>query len=297
MAVETLIRQLLEAGVHFGHQTKRWNPKTKKFIFGEKSGIYIIDLQQSAQRLTSACEFLKALAAEGKSVLFVGTKKQAQEIISFEAERCGMFYVNERWLGGTLTNFETIRKSVQRLREMQALRAPESEASLTKKEKAVLDKGIARLIKKLSGIVRMERLPAALVVVDPKKEEIAVAEARRLSIPVVALLDTNCDPEGIEYPIPGNDDALKAIKFVVAMVADNILVGREKYAQVKESKKAKPSKKEPQKVKAQPQVTPPEEASSVEPVLEEPLIEDIEKKLGSSEEPQIRRKPDPGREN
>ena len=245
MVVETLIRQLLEAGVHFGHQTKRWNPKMKKFIFGERSSIYIIDLQQTAERLKATCEFLKNLAAAGQTILFVGTKKQAQEIVASEATRCEMFYVNERWLGGTLTNFETIRKSVDRLRELETLLAPESSASFSKKEKASMDKEIAKLKKKLSGIVQMKRLPSALVIVDPKKEDTAVREAKRLSIPVAALLDTNCDPGDIDYPIPGNDDAIRSIKLVVSMITDNILAGRQQYLQMRETKKeAKETKKE-----------------------------------------------------
>jgi len=281
LAVETLIRQLLEAGVHFGHQTKRWNPKMKKFIFGERSGIYIIDLQQTAQRLKAACEFLKDLASKGKFALFVGTKKQAKEVVGFEGSRCGMFYVNERWLGGTLTNFETVRKSVKRLHEMEALRAPESSAALSKKERSTLDKEIARLTKKLSGIVQMKNLPSVLIVVDPKKEENAVAEARRLDIPVIALLDTNCDPEDIDFPIPGNDDALKSIKFVVSLLADNVLTGREKHLQVKKPKK---------QPKEQEEVT---EQAPQEPLNadEQVIVENVEKKLKEPEEPHKKRQP------
>ncbi len=292
MTVETIIRQLLEAGVHFGHQTKRWNPKMKKFIFGERSDIYIIDLQQTAQRLKVAGEFLEDLAAGGQNILFVGTKKQAQEIIVSCATHCGMFYVNERWLGGTLTNFATIRKSVERLRDLEALRAPESSASLTKKEIASLDKEIARLKKKLSGIVQMERLPSALVIVDPKKEETAMREAVRLSIPVVALLDTNCDPEGIDYPIPGNDDALRSIKLIISMIADSILAGRKKYLEIKETKKEKVGPKEEEKLEQEKKL---EQAPPKEPLpeTEELIIEDAEKKIKEPEEPQtqIKRKP------
>jgi small subunit ribosomal protein S2 len=281
LAVETLIRQLLEAGVHFGHQTKRWNPKMKKFIFGERSGIYIIDLQQTAQRLNTACEFLKDLAAKNQHILFVGTKKQAQEVIVSSATRCGMFYVSERWLGGTLTNFKTIRKSVERLQDMEALKAPESSASLTKKEISTLDKEIGRLKKKLSGIIEMKKLPSALVIVDPKKEETAVAEARRLSIPVVALLDTNCDPENIEYPIPGNDDAIRAIKLVISIIADNISTARKKHVTAKASKKEEDAGEK--KVSSEAPIT----------EAEERIIEDIEKKVAVTEpeEPHIRKKP------
>ena len=284
MVVETLIKQLLEAGVHFGHQTKRWNPKMKKFIFGERSGVYIIDLQQTAQRLKAAGEFLEDLAAKGRSILFVGTKKQAQDIIVSEATRCGMFYVNQRWLGGTLTNFETIRKSVSRLEDLQTLRAPESSASLSKKEKATLDKGIAKLTKKLSGIVKMDKLPSALVIVDPKNEDTAVAEAKRLSIPVIALLDTNCDPEDIDYPIPGNDDAIRSIKLIVSVIADNVLEGKQKMVKVKETKKTQKKPAQQVKDKAIAAEEPSKEA-------EELIIEDVEKKLKQPEEPETRRKP------
>jgi small subunit ribosomal protein S2 len=279
--VDTLIKQLLEGGVHFGHQTKRWNPKMKKFIYGERSGIYIIDLQQTAQRLKAACEFLKDIVAAGETALFVGTKKQAQDIIAVEAARCGMFYVNERWLGGTLTNFETIRKSVNRLKELKLLVAPESAASLTKKERASLDKEIGRLHKRLAGIMQMERLPAALIIVDPKKEENAVAEASRLDIPVIALLDTNCDPDNIDYPIPGNDDALKSIKLIVSVIADSILEVRQQYLKTKETKKQKEPKK-----KEQAKEVPVEEVIAGQ---EEAIIEEIEKKTEGSEEPQTKK--------
>ncbi|MFC1631737.1 30S ribosomal protein S2 [Candidatus Omnitrophota bacterium] len=280
MVVETLIKQLLEAGVHFGHQTKRWNPKMKKFIFGERSGVYIIDLQQTAQRLKAACDFLTGIAAEGKSILFVGTKKQAQEIVATEAGRCGMYHVNGRWLGGTLTNFETIRKSVKRLKELQALMAPESTTSLTKKEMVMMDKEVTRLKHKLSGIVEMDRLPGALVLVDPKKEINAVREAQRLSLPVVALLDTNCDPDGIDYPIPGNDDAIRAIRLVISMIADSIVQERERFFKIEKTKKEKGSKKKE-----------PAKGPAAGPDEEEALIEDAEKKTESKEpeQPQVKK--------
>ena len=242
MAVETLIRQLLEGGVHFGHQTKRWNPKMRKFIFGERSGIYIIDLQQTAQRLKSAAEFVKSAVAEGKTILFVGTKKQAQDIISSESQRCGMYYVNERWLGGTLTNFETIRKSVYKLKELEALVAPDSATIISKKEKVGIDKSIERLKKRLSGIVEMDKLPGCLIVVDPKKEAIAVHEAKLLSIPVIALLDTNCDPDGIDFPIPGNDDALKSIRLVVSILADGALAMKQEFLKKTKTEEAEEEK-------------------------------------------------------
>lgn len=281
MAVEALIRQLLEAGVHFGHQTKRWNPKMKKFIFGERSGIYIIDLQKTSQLLKEAEEFLKELASKGQNILFVGTKKQAQDIISSEATRCGMFYVNERWLGGTLTNFATIRKSVERLKDMEAVQSSENSASLSKKEKAMLDKEVAKLKKKLSGIVEMTELPGALVVVDPKSEDTAVREANRLSIPVVALLDTNCDPEGIDYPIPGNDDAIRSIRLIISLIADSILEGRKKYLEIKDSQKAEEQQEE-KKSEAKASAEPAPEA-------EELIIEDLEKKMKEDEQLQRKR--------
>lgn len=292
MVVETLIRQLLEAGVHFGHQTKRWNPKMKKFIFGERSGVYIIDLQQTAQRLKAAGEFLKEIAAKGQSVLFVGTKKQAQDTIASCAAHCGMFYVNERWLGGTLTNFKTIRKSVERLQESEAMRAPESSASLSKKEKAVLDKEIAKLKKKLSGIVAMEKLPHALVIVDPKKEETAAREAKRLSIPVVALLDTNCDPQDADYPIPGNDDAIRSIKVVVSILADDILAGRQKFAEIKKPKEAQKSGEKKKKEKDEVVAAPNEPLAKAE----ELMIKDAEEKAKEPEEPQTQIRKSPGGE-
>lgn len=276
--VETLIRQLLEAGVHFGHQTKRWNPKMKRFIFGERSGIYIIDLQQTAQRLKAACDFLGDLSAKGKSVLFVGTKKQAQETVAACSEQCGMFYVTERWLGGTLTNFETIRKSADRLKALETQKSSE-DISLTKKEKATREKEIAKLRKKLSGIVEMKKLPAALVIVDPKKEYIAVQEAKRLGLPVVALLDTNCNPEEIDYPIPGNDDALKSIKFIVSMLADSILAGKEK------SKEIKTSEQEEKEGSVALQGVTPKDI-----IAEEAIVEEIEKKVKPPEELPLKKK-------
>ena len=274
MAVDTLIRQLLEGGVHFGHQTKRWNPKMRQFIFGERSGIYIIDLQQTAQRLKSACDFLKEVIGTGGTVLFVGTKKQAQDIIASEATRCDMYYVNERWLGGTLTNFETIRKSVHRLAELESLVAPESTASLTKKELASIEKEIERLRKRLAGIMQMGSLPSALVVVDPKKEENAVREANRLNIPVIALLDTNCDPDNIDFPIPGNDDALKSIKLVISMLAESVLEMKQKFAKKAKEKKGKEAPKE----------------SAKEEDIEEDIIEEFEKKAEEPEEEIHKRK-------
>jgi len=229
MAKEGLIKQLLEAGVHFGHQTRKWNPKMKRYIFGQRSGIYIIDLDQTANLITKAVDFLKSKVTEGGEILFVGTKKQAQAIIGEEASRCGMFFVNQRWLGGTLTNFSTIQKSIKRLKDFQKMQEAGQFASYTKKEQMQMKKEMDKLSKNLLGILQMKRLPAALFVVDPKKDEIAVKEARRLSMPVVALIDTNGDPDMVDYVIPGNDDAIKSIKFITSFVAESVLEARKAY--------------------------------------------------------------------
>ncbi|MFQ5882094.1 MAG: 30S ribosomal protein S2 [Candidatus Methylomirabilales bacterium] len=220
------MKELLEAGVHFGHQTKRWNPKMKRYLFGERSGIYIIDLQKTMEKFEEAYEFLKALGARGESVLFVGTKRQAAETIKEEAERSGMFYVNHRWLGGTLTNFRTIRKSAHRLRQVERMQSDGTFEKLPKKETLHLSREMEKLNRALAGIKEMDRLPGAVVVVDTKRERIAVREARRLNIPVVAVVDTNCDPEEIDYPIPGNDDAIRAIKLITFRLADAVLEGQ-----------------------------------------------------------------------
>lgn len=220
------MKELLEAGVHFGHQTKRWNPKMKKYLFGERNGIYIIDLQKTLKQFTEACEFLRDLAAGGGTVLFVGTKKQAAETIQQEAGRCGMFWVNQRWLGGTLTNFATIRKSVQRLKYLEDLEQKGTLERLTKKEGLRLMRERQKLTHALAGIKEMDRLPGAIFVIDTKKERIAVREANRLGVPVVAVVDTNCDPDEITHPIPGNDDAIRAIRLLTARMADAVVEGR-----------------------------------------------------------------------
>jgi small subunit ribosomal protein S2 len=220
------MKELLEAGVHFGHQTKRWNPKMQKYIFGERNGIYIIDLQKTLKKFRDAYAFMRDLAAQGGSVLFVGTKKQAQEAVLEEASRCGMFYVNHRWLGGTLTNFATIRKSIARLKKLEDMQETGEYERLPKKEVLGLERERQKLEKALIGIKQMDRLPAAIFVVDPKKESIAVEEARRLAISIVAIVDTNCDPTGIDYPIPGNDDAIRAVRLIASRVADAINEGR-----------------------------------------------------------------------
>ena len=224
--VSVTMKELLEAGVHFGHQTRRWNPKMKPYIFGARNGIYIIDLQKTSQKLRAALAFVSDLAARGGRVLFVGTKRQAQETIVEEATRSGQYYIDQRWLGGTLTNFSTIRKSLTRLSDLEELTSEEQVAKLTKKERAKLEKERDRLEKTLSGIKKMDRLPQAVFVVDPQKEKIAVAEANRLSIPVIAIVDTNCDPENVDFPIPGNDDAIRAIKLFAGSFAEAIIEGR-----------------------------------------------------------------------
>ncbi|MFH0826641.1 MAG: 30S ribosomal protein S2 [Candidatus Omnitrophota bacterium] len=224
-----LIKQLLEAGVHFGHQKKRWNPKMKKFIFGERSGIYIIDLEKTESCINAARDFLLDLASKGEFVIFVGTKKQAQEVMLQEAIRSGMYYVTERWPGGLLTNLSTIKKSINRLKEIEAMRSDGTFAKLTKKEVAGLEKELFKLNKNFAGIVKMERLPKAMFVIDTKKEETAVREANRLSIPIIGLIDTNSNPDLIQYPIPGNDDATKSIRVIVTLMSDAIIEGRKKF--------------------------------------------------------------------
>jgi len=224
-----LIKQLLEAGVHFGHQTKRWNPKMKKFIFGSRSGIYIIDLEKTEECINAARDFLREIPSKGEFILFVGTKKQAQEVIKQEAIRSGMYYVTDRWPGGMLTNFATIKKSINRLKDIEKMRTDGTFEKLTKKEIARLEKELAKLNKNFSGIVAMERMPKAAFVVDTKKEETAVREARRLGIPIIGLIDTNSNPDLVDYPIPGNDDATKSIRTVVSIIADTIIEGRKKF--------------------------------------------------------------------
>jgi small subunit ribosomal protein S2 len=225
MTVVTM-RELLEAGVHFGHQTRRWNPKMKPFIFQERNGIYIIDLALTVQRLRETYEVVKRLSREGRVILFVGTKKQAQDVVREEAERASTFYINQRWLGGTLTNFATIQKRIARLRELENMKMQGDFDRLPKKEVAKLQDEMNRLERFLGGIKDMHRLPDALFVVDPKKERIAVLEARKLKIPIIAVIDTNCDPDEIDYPIPGNDDAIRAVKLMVGKIADAIIEGK-----------------------------------------------------------------------
>lgn len=221
------MKQLLEAGVHFGHQTRRWNPKMAEYIFTERNGIYIIDLQKTVKKLDEAYNFVKEVAMEGKNVLFVGTKKQAQDSIKEEAERAGAFYVNARWLGGMLTNFSTIRRRIARLKQLRAMQEDGTFDLLPKKEVIKLNLEIDKLEKFMGGIKDMGEMPGAMFIVDPRKEKIAVAEAKKLGIPVVAIVDTNCDPDEIDYVIPGNDDAIRAVKLIAGAMADAIIEGRE----------------------------------------------------------------------
>ncbi len=226
MAVISM-KQLLEAGVHFGHQTRRWNPKMAPYIFTERNGIYIIDLQKTVRKIDEAYMFVRDLAMEGKSILFVGTKKQAQESIESEAKRCGMYYVNNRWLGGTLTNFRTIQTRIKKLNEIDKMEADGQFDVLPKKEVIKLCAEREKLLKNLGGIREMKKLPGALFIVDPRKERIAVQEARILGIPIVAIVDTNCDPDEIDYVIPGNDDAIRAVKLIAGKLADAVLEGKQ----------------------------------------------------------------------
>lgn len=229
------MKQLLEAGVHFGHQTRRWNPKMKPYIFGARNGIYIIDLQRTVRLFNTAYQFVVDTVAAGETVLFVGTKQQARDTVREETDRCSMFYVNHRWLGGMLTNFKTIKQRIDRLKELDAMFEDGSINRFPKKEILVLSHEREKLEKNLGGIKKMNRLPSALFVVDTQRENIAVAEANRLGIPVVAIVDTNCDPDVIDYPIPGNDDAIRAIRLVTSKIADACLEGQAKYEEMQQA--------------------------------------------------------------
>ena len=231
MGVEITMKELLEAGVHFGHQTRRWNPKMKEYIFGERNGIHIIDLQKTLKMFREAARYVSEHAGQGKSVLFLGTKRQAQEAIAEEAQRCGMFYVNHRWLGGTLTNWVTLQKSIKRLKLLKAMAEDGRMAQFSKKEGARLDRELKHLQQNFSGVENMTTLPDTMFVIDPNAELIAVREARRMGIPVVAIVDTNCDPDLIDWVIPGNDDALRAIRLFTSKISDAVLSGRQSYEQ------------------------------------------------------------------
>jgi len=275
-----LIKQLLEAGVHFGHKTSRWNPKMKKFIFGEKSSIYIIDLEKTEECLNKARDFLLEITSKGESVLFVGTKKQAQEVVQKEAVRCGMFYVTERWPGGLLTNFSTIKKSINRLQEIEKMKEDGTFKKFTKKEVAHLENELNKLKKNFSGIAQMERMPKAIFIVDTKKEETAVREANRLSIPVIGFIDTNSNPDPIAYPIPGNDDATKSIHLISSLIADAIIEGRRRFLSYL-SQEGVAIRQEPEKQEEPPVILPEEEVK----------IKEIEEIVETKETPEEEAKP------
>jgi small subunit ribosomal protein S2 len=251
------MKELLEAGVHFGHQTRRWNPKMKDFIFGERNGIHIIDLQKTQRYFREAAKFVAETSAEGKKFLFVGTKRQAQDAIAEEAQRCGQFYVNQRWLGGLLTNFETIRKSIDKLHELERMRDDGSYNQLPKKEVIRLERKRQALEKNFLGIRNMTRLPDAIFVIDTDKEQIAVKEARRLGIPIIAVVDTNCDPEGIDHPIPGNDDALRAVRLFAAKFADAVIEGQQMVKAAEEATAQPAAQAQTAKQSAAPSAPPP----------------------------------------
>ncbi|MHB8881165.1 MAG: 30S ribosomal protein S2 [Thermodesulfovibrionales bacterium] len=240
------MKELLEAGVHFGHQVKRWNPKMKKYIFGERNGIYIIDLQKTLKGLEEAYSFVRSSSAAGQGVLFVGTKKQAQDAVAEEAKRASAYYINQRWLGGMLTNFLTCKKSIARLKKIEAMQADGTIHLLPKREAAALEKERAKLDKNLSGIKDMKELPGVIFIIDPKKERIGIAEARKLSIPIVAVVDTNCDPDEVDHVIPGNDDAIRAIKLLAAKIANAVIEGRDAVA--KEAQQAAEAAKIEEKI-------------------------------------------------
>lgn len=223
------MKELLEAGVHFGHQTKRWHPKMKEYIFGQRNGIYIIDLQKTLRKFRDAIQFVTDRSAQGKTILFVGTKRQAQEVIEQEAQRCGMHFVTHRWLGGTLTNYQTIKKNINRLKGMETRRSDGKIELKSKREQASFEREYAKLNKLLSGIKKMDRLPDALFIIDPKRERNAVLEARKLSIPVIAIVDTNCDPGDVDFVIPGNDDAIRSIRLFSGRMADAVIEGAEMF--------------------------------------------------------------------
>lgn len=219
------MKEMLEAGVHYGHQTNHWNPRMKPYVYGARNGIYIVDLQQTVERARKASDFIKSVAAEGKKIIFVGTKKQAKEVMEKEAQRCGMYYVTERWLGGMLTNFQTVKASIDRLKKIESLKGTESWNDYTKKEQSGFDRELTKLKRGLGGIQDMKKLPGAMFIIDTTKEQNAIKEARRLNIPTVAIVDTNCDPTGIDYIIPGNDDAFRSVSLFAKMIADSCLEG------------------------------------------------------------------------
>jgi small subunit ribosomal protein S2 len=263
MAAVTM-KELLEAGVHFGHETKRWDPKMKPYIFGARNGIYIIDLQKTVQLFKEAYQFVRDIVAKGEYILFIGTKKQAQETISEQATRCGMFYVNHRWLGGMMTNFQTIKRSIDRLNKLEAMKNEEIYNLLPKKEVLELEKERTRLEKSLGGIKNMDRLPGAIFVVDPKKERIAVREARKIGIPSIGIVDTNCNPEELDYIIPGNDDAIRAVNLFTSKMADAVVEGKQIYEKQLQMEGAKEEKERAEKVEPSEEIHGEEVAEVVE---------------------------------
>jgi small subunit ribosomal protein S2 len=258
------MKELLEAGVHFGHETKRWDPKMKPYIFGARNGIYIIDLQKTVQLFKEAYQFVREIVANGEYILFVGTKKQAQETISEQATRCGMFYVNHRWLGGMMTNFQTIKRSIDRLNKLEAMKKEEIYNLLPKKEVLELEKERNRLEKSLGGIKNMDRLPGTIFVVDPKKERIAVREARKIGIPSIGIVDTNCNPEELDYIIPGNDDAIRAIQLFATKIADAAIEGKQVYEKQLQTEAAKEEKQRAEKVEPPKEMQVEEAAEEIE---------------------------------
>jgi small subunit ribosomal protein S2 len=258
------MKELLEAGVHFGHETKRWDPKMKPYIFGARNGIYIIDLQKTVQLFKETYQFVRDIVAKGEYILFVGTKKQAQETISEQATRCGMFYVNHRWLGGMLTNFQTIKRSIDRLNKLEAMKNEEIYNLLPKKEVIELEKERFRLEKSLGGIKTMDRLPGAIFVVDPKKERIAVREARKIGIPSIGIVDTNCNPEELDYIIPGNDDAIRAIHLLTSKIAEAVTEGKQIHEKQLQTEGAREEKEGEKKVELPKEIQVEEVAEGVE---------------------------------
>ncbi len=264
------MKQLLESGVHFGHQTRRWNPKMAKYIFGQRNGIYIIDLKKTVRLLKEACRFVRDLVADGGEVLFVGTKKQAQETIVEEARRCGMPFVNQRWLGGMLTNYQTIRKSLERLDDLNRMISDGTLEQLTKKEASRLRKQKDKLEKNLGGIHRMEGLPGAVFVTDTRKEKIAVLEANKLGIPVIAIVDTNCDPDQIDHVIPGNDDAIRAVRLMTSRIADSVIEGKQIAAEGELEEAAQETVEQEPAAAATTEAAPEESPSEPAPAASEP---------------------------
>ncbi len=282
------MKQLLEAGVHFGHQTRRWNPKMKNYIFTERNGIYIVDLQKTVKLMDTAYNFVRDMVADGGSIIFVGTKKQAQESIRSEAERSGAHYVNHRWLGGMLTNFNTIRKRIDRMIKLEQMETDGTFERLTKKEVLTLQNEKERLMKFLSGIRNMKKLPDAVYIVDPRKEKIAVAEARKLNIPVIAIVDTNCDPDEIDYLIPGNDDAIRAVKLITSVMGNAVLEGKQIIEAAEESQKtAAEEEREVMKIETETEAEAEDAAEVPEIAVSENELEEagsVEVKAGTAEE-------------